>query len=161
MLKKVMKSFYAHNSNYNEWEQTVLKYMDKEEFEDLMYFITDLYNKEIGIDSYVLKFDSLTNKISFISTPDWDIENEPTVGDSICAWIDSNGEFQAKKMKCKNQIYHNKWQFVQPDYNGFDVEDAKERTKLWNSIPDINKHKSRIGYRNYWNQLLQDNGISL
>lgn len=39
MLKKVMKSFYAHNSNYDEWEQTVLKYMDREEFEDLMYKI--------------------------------------------------------------------------------------------------------------------------
>lgn len=161
MLKHVMKSWYAHNSNYKEWEDKVLKYMNKEEFEDLMFFITDLYSREIGIDSYVLKFDPLNNKISFISTPDWDTENEPTVGDSICAWVDENEEFQAKKIKGKNQIYHNKWQFVQPNYTGFDVEAAKERTELWNSIPDINKHKSRIGYRNYWNQLLQDNGIEL
>lgn len=160
MLKKVMKSFYAHNSNYEEWENTVLKYMDEDDFDDLMEFITDLYDKEIGIDSYVLKYDSLTNKISFISTPDWDTENEPTVGDSICAWIEGD-ECCAKKIKCKNQIYHNKWQFVQPNYSGFDVEDAKERTELWNSIPDINKHKSRIGYRNYWNSLLKANGIPL
>ena len=161
MLKHVMKSWYAHNSNYKEWEDKVLKYMNKEEFEDLMFFLKNLYNREIGIDSYVLKFDSLTNKISFISTPDWDTENEPTVGDSICAWIDEDGEFQAKKIKGKNQIYHNKWQFVKPNYSGFDVEAAKERTELWNSIPDINKHKSRIGYRSYWNQLLKDNEISL
>lgn len=161
MLKKVMKSFYAHNSNFNEWKNTVLKYMDKDDFENLLYFAKDLYNREIGINSYVLKFDSLTNKISLISTPDWDEENEPTVGDSICTWIDENGEFQAKKMKGKNQIYHNKWQFVQPDYTGFDVEEAKKRTEIWNSIPDINKHKSRIGYRSYWNQLLNDNGIEL
>ena len=99
MLKHVMKSWYAHNSNYKEWEDKVLKYMNKEEFEDLMFFLKDLYNREIGTDSYVLKFDSLTNKISFISTPDWDTENEPTVGDSICAWIDEDGEFQAKKIK--------------------------------------------------------------
>lgn len=161
MLKKVMKSFYAHNSNFNEWKNTVLKYMDKNDFENLLYFAKDLYNREIGIDSYVLKFDSLTNKISLISTPDWDEENEPTVGDSICTWIDENGEFQAKKMKCKNQIYHNKWQFVQPNYSGFDVEKSKKRTELWNSIPDISKHKSRIGYRGYWNQLLNDNWIEL
>ena len=160
MLKKVMKSFYAHNSNYDEWANTVLKYMDEDDFYDLMEFMTDLYDKEIGIDSYVLKYDSLTNKISFISTPDWDTENEPTVGDSICAWIDGD-EFCIKRIKCKNQIYHNKWQFVQPNYSGFDVEEAKERTKLWNSIPDINKHKSRIGYRNYWNSLLKANGIPL
>lgn len=160
MLKKVMKSFYAHNSNYEEWENTVLKYMDEDDFDDLMEFITNLYDKEIGIDSYVLKYDSLTNKISLISTPDWDTENEPTVGDSICAWIEGD-EFCFKRIKCKNQIYHNKWQFVQPNYSGFDVEEAKERTKLWNSIPDINKHKSRIGYRNYWNSLLKANGIPL
>ena len=161
MLKKVVGSFYAHNSNYNEWKDTVLKYMNEEDFDNLMYFAKDLYNREIGIPSYVLKYDKPTNKISLISTPDWDTENEPTVGDSICCWIDDNGEFQAKKMKCKNQIYHNKWQFVQPNYSGFDVEEAKKRTELWNSIPDINKHKSRIGYRGYWNDLLNSNGIPL
>ena len=160
MLKHVMKSWYAHNSNYKEWEDKVLKYMDKQEFDDLMSFAQNLYEKEIEIPSYVLKYDKSTNKISLISTPDWDIENEPTVGDSICCWL-KDGEFQAKKIKSKNQIYHNKWQFVQPDYDGFDVEAAKERTKLWNSIPDINKHKIRIGYRSYWNKLLQDNGIEL
>lgn len=161
MLKKVVGSFYAHNSNYNEWKDTVLKYMDKQEFDDLMFFANDLYKKEIGEPSYVLKYDKVTNKISLIATPDWDTENEPTVGDSICCWVDDNGEYQAKKFKSKNQIYHNKWQFVQPTYKGFDVEKAKERTKLWNSIPDINKHKSRIGYRGYWNTLLNNNGIEL
>lgn len=54
MLKKVMKSFYAHNSNFNEWKNTVLKYMNKDDFENLLYFAKDLYNREIGIDSYVL-----------------------------------------------------------------------------------------------------------
>ena len=161
MFKKVVGSFYAHNSNYNEWKDTVLKYMNKDEFDDLIFFAKDLYNKEIGGSSYVLKYDKMSNKISIISTPDWDTENEPTVGDSICCWIDDDGEFQAKKIKGKNQIYHNKWQFVQPDYYGFDVEKAKERTELWNSIPDINKHKSRIGYRSYWNDLLTANGIPL
>ena len=63
MLKHVMKSWYAHNSNYKEWEVKVLKYMNKEEFEDLMFFLKDLYNREIGIDSYVLKFDSLAAKV--------------------------------------------------------------------------------------------------
>ena len=159
MLKKVMRCYYAHNSNYKEWESKVLEYMNKDEFKNLMDFVKDVYDNEIGIDSYVLKFDAATNRISIISAPDWDTENEPTVGDSIVAWIDDNGEFQSKKIKGKNQIYHNKWQFVQPDYSGFDVEAAKERTKLWNSIPDIAKHKSRIGYRAYWNDLLAKNGI--
>lgn len=159
MLKKVVGSFYAHNSNFNEWKDTVLKYMSKQDFQEMMDYAQDIYDSEIGINSYVLKYDKPTNRISIISTPDWDIENEPTVGDSICVWKDENGEFKSKKIKCKNQIYHNKWQFVQPNYTGFDVEAAKERTKLWNSIPDIAKHKSRIGYRSYWKDLLAKNGI--
>ena len=61
----------------------------------------------------------------------------------------------------QRQIYHNKWQFVKPTYTGFDIEQAKERTKEWNSIPGINQVKSKIGYRKFWNQLLQDNGVEL
>lgn len=161
MLKKVMKSIYAHNSNFEEWKQDVLKYIDEEEFDELLYFAKDLFKQTVGSNSYVMKYDRIKNSISLIDTSDWDTENEPTVGDAVCCWKDSDGELQAKKIKCKDQIYHNKWQFVQPDYSGFDVEEAKERTELWNSIPDINSHKSRIGYRKYWNQLLKDNGIPL
>ena len=161
MLKRVMTSVYAHSSNFNEWKNAVLKYIDEDTFENLLFFAKDIWEQQVGTDSYVLKFDRLKQSISIIDTPDWDTENEPTVGDSICCFYDSNGELQAKKIKGKNQIYHNKWQFVQPDYDGFDVEEAKERTELWNSIPDINKHKSRIGYRDYWNKLLAANGIEL
>lgn len=161
MLKQVMKATYAHISNIDEWKDYVLKYIDEETFQDLLDNVRQVYDNTVGIDSCVLKFDRLTNKMSIISAPDWDTKNEPTVGDSIVGWFDDNGDFQYKKIKGKNQIYHNKWQFVQPDYKGFDVEKAKQRTKLWNSIPDINKHKSRIGYRNYWNQLLKANDIPL
>ena len=161
MLKRVMTSIYAHNSNFDEWKESVLKYIDENTFEELYFFVKDLYDNTIGIDSYVLKYDRLKNSMSIIATPDWDTENEPTVGDSVVAMYNQDGELTAKKIKCKNQIYHNKWQFVQPNYSGFDVEEAKKRTKLWNSIPDINKHKSRIGYRDYWNKLLKANGIEL
>ena len=51
--------------------------------------------------------------------------------------------------------------FVSSDYKGFDIETAKQRTKLWNSIPDIKKHKSKIGNKKYWNELLQKNNIPL
>ena len=59
------------------------------------------------------------------------------------------------------RVYHNKWQFVSKDYTGFSVEEAKKRTKLWNSIPNIKKLKSKIGNKEFWYCLLEENGIDL
>ena len=51
--------------------------------------------------------------------------------------------------------------FVSESYKGFDINKAKERTELWNSIPDIKSHKSRIGNKSYWEKLLKDNNIEI
>ena len=58
-----MKSFYAHNSNYDEWENTVLKYMDENDFDELMEFITDKYLTHlIGPKNIIEKFLTLLEK---------------------------------------------------------------------------------------------------
>ena len=61
----------------------------------------------------------------------------------------------------KQQVYHNKWQFVSENYKGFDVEKSKERTKQWNAIPNIKALKCKIGYKDFWYELLNENNLSI
>lgn len=111
--------------------------------------------KYIGsFDFTIIKISLKENEVSFIYSPDWDIENEPSVGDSICVKKDNS----IKKIKGSNLIYHHKWLFVADDYNGFDVEKSKERSELWMNNEKIlafkadkdEKFNSKIGRRNYW-----------
>ena len=94
-----------------------------------------------------------------IQSPDWDTANEPIVGDSLTIDIISGEEKLTRQKPNNPQIYHSKELFVASDYKGFDVIKAKERTKLWNSIPNIEKNK--IGYKKYWINLLSKNGIEI
>lgn len=156
MIKRVVSAIYAHKTNAVE----------------LLANITDLryrYKVQCLIEQFcyeyaVLKYDSKKHTLSFIKSPDWEIANEPIVGDSICydLTVDNINLSAGKVVKqCKNpKIYHNKWQFVSADYRGFDIEQAKQRTVLWNSIPEIRENKSRIGNQAYWFGILDKYGIS-
>lgn len=148
-VKKVMKSLYVHKSNLKELfdnidDGTVIERIQK---------IIKNFDKPFEI----VKYDSITGNISLIDSPDWDTVNEPTVGDSYTYKPDGSVSYR----KGGTQVYHNKWQFVAPDYTGFDIEKAKQRTKEWNAIPDIRDHKSRIGYKNYWHDYLRKNGLEI
>ena len=94
----------------------------------------------------IIKYNKKNGNISFIDSPDWNIAPEPIVGDIILVKGDNTLKFI--KQKSPPQIYHHKWLFVRDDYEGFDVEKSKERSKKWLSIPDIEYNK--IGYKNYW-----------
>ena len=157
MVKCVCGSYYAHKTNVAELMGRVRKIVDPGVINSLLFTVDHM-----GVDYDIIKVSK--NGISLIQSEDWDIRNEPSVGRSYFWKLNDvmHGTFLTYKViKPRGQIYHNKWQFVQLDYSGFDVQAAKERTELWNSIPDINKHKSRIGYRSYWNDLLQANDIEL
>ena len=58
------------------------------------------------------------------------------------------------KQKSSPQIYHHKWLFVTDDYPGFDVEESKNRSRKWVSLPNIDY--SRIGYKKFWGLILFD-----
>ena len=45
-------------------------------------------------------------------------------------------------------IYHHKWLFVKDDYDGFDVEESKTRSRAWMALTDIDR--TRIGKKSYW-----------
>lgn len=152
MVKRVGYSSYTHISNLSELLVTL-----NEEQRLLIRSAIDKYS-EITRESYeVIKFNKKTQGVSLIESPDWNKAHEPTVGTSYC--INKNGTI--RKTSGGNKVYHNKWQFVSEDYKGFNIEKSKERTRLWNSIPDIKEHKTRIGNKDYWYELLEKNKIEI
>lgn len=107
----------------------------------------------------IVKFNEEKKTYSFISSPDFDTKDEPTVGDSI--QIDSEGDIKFTKQKKNPQIYHHKWNFVKNDYSGFDVADSISRSIQWKSILGKNKEiSSKIGTSGFWETTLKKFGIS-
>lgn len=101
-----------------------------------------------GFNFNIIKYNEKYGSISFIDSPDFDIADEPIVGDSYK--ITTDGKITFTRRKSVPQIYHHKWLFVKDDYKGFDVEQSKERSKKWLEYSDI-INMSKIGYQNYWN----------
>ena len=149
MIKKVCGAIYAHKSNIKE----LLQYIPSEFYLNFNKLISN-----VDFDYTIIKYDK--GNVTLIYSPDWDSSNEPIVGRT---YRYANGCWDKKPIVRENwkQIYHNKWQFVSDDYDGFDINEAKNRTKLWNSIPGINDLKSKIGYKKFWEQLLNENNIEL
>lgn len=145
-MKVVCGAYYVHKSNLNEL-------FDKVHDKDLEALI-----QNTDIDYDVVKYDK--GNVTLIKASDWDTANEPLIDYTVLFKAGNLSEPGIKRMNGR-QIYHNKWMFVSPDYTGFNVEEAKERTAIWNSIPDIKSHKSRIGNKTYWISLLNRYGISV
>lgn len=90
----------------------------------------------------IVKFKLRSKDISFISCPNFDTEDEPQVISSC------SHKSKPWKAPASGVIYHHKWLFVKDDYEGFDVEASKERSRRWMALPDIDY--SRIGNKRYW-----------
>lgn len=151
-MKIVGTSLYIHKSALHQLLDKIKNIQDCLRIVDLLSIVN-----EENIDYTIVKYDKKTKNLSFIYSPDWDIANEPSVGDSIC--FNQNNE--RKIIKGSNKIYHNKYLFVDSTYKGFDIEEAKKRSQLWNSIPKIEKHKTRIGNKQYWIDLLKEHNIPI
>lgn len=158
-MKKVGNAMYVHRSNVSELSRRI----PANDYLALMLLIKKASRR---YRFEVVKYEK--GNVSLIDSPDWDIENEPTVGDSY-RWIagrffDTDGQLVPPAVRRYNpenpQIYHMKWMFVDPSYRGFDYEASKRRSVMWNSvIPHTKDVKSRIGYRKYWNEILRRYGL--
>jgi len=142
-MKGVMGNYYVHKSAVDTLPSSMYQLYKKA----LLFLPTSF------ADYAIVKVNPKDRSVSFIKSPDWDTENEPTVGDSIKI---SDDDMSFKRGT--GQIYHHKWQFVKNDYDGFDVEASKERSKLY-SKQLTRQDLSRIGYRTYWNTVLDRLGI--
>lgn len=157
MVKRVVNCIYAHKTNIAELLSCIRDMAWRERVALCVFEYHAVYD--------VVKYDTKKHMLSFIQSPDWDVANEPIVGDSVVFDLTRGTHLTAMPSKvvkcCKNpKIYHNKWQFVASDYKGFDIEAAKQRTVLWNSIPELRENKSRIGNRDYWFSMLDKYGIN-
>ena len=170
MIKKVGGSLYAHKSNLEELK-TKLSQKQQEIFNSLWKKVI-IDNEHFLKNEYVVKYNTKNNAITFSEVLGWNntfshselyepvilmyTNYKPIIQDTeICAWE------RVFKIPKKTQVYHNKWQFVSEEYTGFDIQKAKERTKQWNSIPNIKFLKSKIGYTEFWHKLLQENHMQI
>ena len=160
MVKTVGNAHYVHRSNVEELYVKYVKIKDRDLF---IKFVACV--EQNGPKYDILKYTDNGN-ITLITSPDWDIANEPIVG--LCYywksgyWFDKLGNLcNCKVTKNFRQVYHNKWMFVSDDYKGFDIETAKQRTTLWNSLPDIKEVKKYIGNKEYWVNYLGRYGIEV
>lgn len=106
----------------------------------------------------IVKHNQEKDSYSFISSPDFDTKDEPTVGDSIL--VDKDGNLKLTKQKKDPQIYHHKWNFVKNDYSGFNVAESVKRSIAWKSVIGKNKQlSSKIGTSSFWEKTLHDFNI--
>jgi hypothetical protein len=82
------------------------------------------------------------DNVTFISSPDFDSSNEPTVGNYVVVKNDGTTRTGSSK-----SIWHHKWLWVKDDYSGFDVMDSFERSMKYLKL-DIDF--SRIGNKKFW-----------
>ena len=148
-MKRIGNTYYVHISAIN----TLFEHIPNSEKVRVQNAIE--IARKMGHSFHIIKYDK--DKISLIFSGDFDIANEPTVGDSLC--VKNNGE--TKIIKASGKIYHKKYLFVNDDYKGFDIEEAKKRAMLWEIIPNTKEHKKKIGNREYWEKLLKENEIPI
>lgn len=94
----------------------------------------------------IVKFKPAGGVVSFVRSPDFDTAPEPTVGDIWIVWPDGRTRFL--RQQADPHIYHHKWLMVADDYSQFDVQESRDRSILWLSLPGIDS--SRIGRKRYW-----------
>jgi len=97
-------------------------------------------------DYQVVKYNYLTGAVSFVQSPDFDTAPEPTVGGILI--VDSQGQIRRRRQASDPEIYHHKWLFVADDFQGFDVEQSKQRSLAWTAIDGVDR--KRIGKKSYW-----------
>lgn len=142
MLKHIGTAYYVHKSNIVELIKKVVPKELQAEFYCLLHSINYEYD--------IVKYDC--NNVTFIRSPDFLLVHEPVVG--YCyRYKDGEWKRPPKVRKDFKRVYHHRWMFVADDFNGFDVEKEKERTKI---IDSLKLDKKRIGNKEYWNKILED-----
>lgn len=144
-MKKVAYNLYVHKSNLEDLYITI----GREAMMRVQNAISYMFEHEYPFE--VIKYNLKTGDISLINAIGWRERYEPIVGDSIMFKADGT----IKERTGGKQVYHMKEVFVSEGYTGFDVEEAKRRTKLLNAFPYIKENKSRMGSLEWWSMFLK------
>jgi len=104
----------------------------------------------------IIKWNKKDNSMSFIESKDFDTSDEPIVDSSYKV---SNGNIRLRDKPKRDQIYHHKWMFVQPDYTGFNYDESKLRSLSWYKKYDYDS--KMIGYKDYWDKLKMNESYTI
>jgi hypothetical protein len=115
-------------------------------------------------DFDVVKYSPKLGNVTFITTDDWDGNPEPMLVATVL--VRADGSVHAEDVAHKQLIYHRKWEFVAPDYPGFDWRASRARTEYYEQHPyiiDLKKNgvdgkmfSSLIGRYPFWKQYVLD-----
>lgn len=163
MIKTVFSSMYAHKSNVNE----LIENLPPQYQPIIKYFIELNFNADFD----VIKVDVLKNTITLITCEGWDTLPEPIIRKTQTYYYSFNlikhiedgfGKPIVKNYLNNPPIYHNKWNFVSDNYNGFDIELSKQRTNMLKLlIPEYSSLLNKIGFLNFWTDLCNKYDIPL
>lgn len=102
----------------------------------------------------IVRYDDKKDEVCLIESPDFDEADEPTVGRSLL--IPMSAPWKITNPPKNPLIYHHKWMFVKDDYQGFDVEESKQRSIWWKSQMGRDRYLSnRIGRLSFWQSWIQ------
>lgn len=137
-MKKMINALYVHKSAVNQLG----------EYDYLVESARVKLPNDFCWD--VVKVNLKDGSVSFIRSSDWNVVDEPEVGDSIKVHTNGNITF----IKARGQIYHHKHEFVNDDYTGFDIQKSTERSVLIQErVPK--ELKNKIGYRKFWEEVCE------
>jgi hypothetical protein len=109
---------------------------------------------EFGEDWNVVRIDRKTGAPTFFLSPDFDAASEPATGNAVT--IDIERRRSDWKSPADPWIWHHKWQWVDDDYEGFDVAKSILWSIRWKAMVGISRHtSSRIGRRSVWVETLR------
>ena len=97
-----------------------------------------------------IRYNRRSRSVAFQFCDDFDVADEPTVGDTIL--VNPDGNITVTPRGSDPMVWHHKWMWVSDAYAGFDVEASKKRSEKWKSY--ITKYDlSRIGRKSYWDKI--------
>lgn len=153
-MKRIGSScYYVHKSNIQE----LLNILPDDEYKKRIIRLYEFRKNTSALPYEVIKYDIKLHKLSFINSSDWYAANEPTSGEYVC-W-----NFDKGTQTFRNggtTVYHSKELFMADDTDLIDLEKAKERTKLWQSIV-TKEEKKLIGNKDYWCKWCKEHGIEI
>lgn len=138
-MKKVGAVWYVHKSNIDE----IIANVKSGNYAcDIVVAKEGI--SEMGWEYDVIRYDTKKHSISFIQTDDFNKNPYPIVKDGMKLNMLNDWSWRVVRGRKTNpQIYHMKEVFVAPSYKGFDLAEAKERTRRMNEIPDLDKTRIR------------------
>jgi len=137
-MKRVGSCIYYH------WRDTT-DYMPMFKFEAAQDILHEFGYPD---DWDYVKWNGKTDNFTFTWCNDWDGENEPVVVRQVMVAGSAANELPVSKDN--PPIIHGKHLFVDEDYEGFDLDEARERWESYQGADWLDK--SRMGRIDWWRE---------